>query len=119
MLSAGLAPFLGLAPLFNEHFLQFLADRGNNTGLARLCSDVLGTSVPAGACTAILRFLYNMFHSITLFAPVDDAFAKLPLGLQDFLFDPANVELARYVILVCSFYVAEEPPKFFFFSRSG
>lgn len=40
------------------------------------------------------------FHSVTLFAPLDSAFARLPAGFRDVLFDPSNVELARYILLV-------------------
>jgi hypothetical protein len=68
-------------------------------GLACLCSDVVGAHVPAPACRAILRFLYNSFHSVTLLVPVDAAFARLPLGVYDYLMDPSNVDLARYVVL--------------------
>ena len=98
LVRTGLAPFLALAPLYNEHLLQFIGD--NVTQLGCLCRDVLGADVSPGTCRAILRFLYNMFHSITLFAPLDEAFSRLQPGLLDFLFDPANVELTRYILLV-------------------
>lgn len=98
VVSSGLAPFFALGPLFSEQLLSALG--ADPPVLARVCAAALGAAVPTRACIAVLRFLHTSFHSVTLFAPLDAAFARLPPGVADFLADPANVDLARHVVLV-------------------
>lgn len=64
-LATGLAPFLALAPLFNDQLLAFLD--GNATAvdgaLGCACGELLGAGGAAlslRVCRAVLRFLYNM-----------------------------------------------------------
>jgi hypothetical protein len=61
--TAGLAPFLALAPLFNDQLLAFLDGNTTSDALGCACGELLGAPAATTSprvCRAVLRFLYNM-----------------------------------------------------------
>ena len=95
ILSALLVPVMTLA-LVPSAFAGSMAD--SKAGMAKVCPDIVDTAVSAGSFTTLVAALkaadlvgtLKGAGPFTVFAPSDEAFARLPAGTLDDLLRPEN-----------------------------